>query len=206
MRMAMWATLGMMTSLSLVLLGVATSPALGAPARTTVTQEQQKDLVITVYNGNLGLVRDTRELSLGPGTHEVRFMDVAAQIDPTTVHLKSLRDATGLHVLEQNYEYDLLSPQKLLDKFVGKKVKLMTPDGSQVDALLLSSNNGPIYEINGQIHLGHPGRVILPDIPENLISKPTLVWLLQNAIAQPQRVEVSYLTGGSPGRRTMSWC
>lgn len=196
MRMAGWVISGIVAGLGLILPGVAASPALAAPARATVTQDQQKDVAITVYNGNLGLVRDTRELSLGPGTHEVRFMDVAAQIDPTTVHLKSLKDAGGLHVLEQNYEYDLLSPQKLLDKFVGKKVKLMTPDGSQVDALLLSNNNGPIYEINGQIHLGHPGRVILPDIPENLISKPTLVWLLQNATAQPQRVEVSYLTGG----------
>ncbi|HYL80913.1 MAG TPA: hypothetical protein VEU07_08870, partial [Candidatus Acidoferrum sp.] len=172
MRRARWMISEIVVGLSLILLGVAASPALAAPARTAVSQDQQKDVAITVYNGNLGLVRDTRELSLGPGTHEVRFMDVAAQIDPTTVHLKSLRDPAGLHVLEQNYEYDLLSPQKLLDKFVGKKVKLMTPDGSQVDALLLSNNNGPIYEINGQIHLGHPGRVILPDIPENLISKP----------------------------------
>ncbi len=196
MRATMWGTVGLVASLGVILLGATASPAATAPARTTVTQDQQKDVAITVYNGNLGLVRDTRELSIGPGTHEVRFMDVAAQIDPTTVHLKSLRDAAGLHVLEQNYEYDLLSPQKLLDKFVGKKVKLMTGDGSLVDALLLSNNNGPIYEINGQIHLGHPGRVILPDIPENLISKPTLVWLLQNATAQPQRVEVSYLTGG----------
>jgi hypothetical protein len=196
MRATIWGTVGLVASLGVILLGATTSPAATAPARTTVTQDQQKDVAITVYNGNLGLVRDTRELSIGPGTHEVRFMDVAAQIDPTTVHLKSLRDAAGLHVLEQNYEYDLLSPQKLLDKFVGKKVKLMTGDGSLVDALLLSNNNGPVYEINGQIHLGHPGRVILPDIPENLISKPTLVWLLQNASAQPQRVEVSYLTGG----------
>ena len=194
MRIATWVTLGV--GVSLALLMAMQRPAVAAPARTTVTQDQQKDVAITVYNGNLGLVKDTRELSIGAGTQEVRFMDVAAQIDPTTVHLKSLRDAAGLHVLEQNYEYDLLSPQKLLDKFVGKKVKLMTGDGSLVDALLLSNNNGPIYEINGQIHLGHPGRVILPDIPENLISKPTLVWLLQNASAEPQRVEVSYLTGG----------
>ena len=195
MRMATWVTVGMVMGLSLGLLEEGVSSA-AAAAPMTVTQDQQQDVAVTVYNGNLGLVKDTRELGLGPGTHEVRFMDVAAQIDPTTVHLKSLRDPAGLHVLEQNYEYDLLSPQKLLDKFVGKQVKLMTGDGSQVDARLLSNNNGPIYQINGQIHLGHPGRVILPDVPENLISKPTLVWLLQNATAQPQRVEVSYLTGG----------
>lgn len=98
--------------------------------------------------------------------------------------------------LEQNYEYDLLNPQKLLDKFVGKQLKLMVGEGTLIDALLLSNNNGPIYRINGQIHPGHYGRVILPDTPENLIPKPTLVWLLHNRAGRPQRVEASYLTAG----------
>ena len=179
-----------------LVLAATASPAAAATARATVTQEQQKEVSITIYNGNLGLVKDVREIALPPGTQEVKFMDVAAGIDPTTVHLKSLTDAAGLHILEQNYEYDLLNPQKLLDKFVGKSVKLMTQDGNLIDAVLLSNNNGPIYKINGQIHLGHPGRVILPDIPENLIPTPTLVWLLQNGTGRPQRVEASYLTGG----------
>ena len=198
MRTAMWLTMGMVVLLAADLLGGARDAAMAASptARATVTQENQKEVAVTIYNGNLGLVKDIRELVLGPGTQEVKFMDVAAQIDPTTVHLKSLTDANGIHILEQNYEYDLLNPQKLLDKFVGKKVKLMVGDGNLIDAVLLSNNNGPIYQINGQIHLGHPGRIILPDIPENLIPKPTLLWLLQNRAGRPQRVEVSYLTGG----------
>ena len=174
----------------------ATGPAATPTIRAAVTQEQQKEVALTIYNGNLGLVRDVRELTLSPGTNEVKFMDVAAQIDPTSVHLKSLTDLNGLRILEQNYEYDLLNPQKLLDKFVGMKVKLMASDGNLIDAVLLSNNNGPIYEINGQIHLGHPGRVILPSIPQSLIPQPTLLWLLQNQIGRPQRVEASYLTGG----------
>ena len=174
----------------------ATGPAATPTIRAAVTQEQQKEVALTIYNGNLGLVRDVRELTLSPGTNEVKFMDVAAQIDPTSVHLKSLTDLNGLRILEQNYEYDLLNPQKLLDKFVGMKVKLMASDGNLIDAVLLSNNNGPIYEINGQIHLGHPGRVILPNIPQSLIPQPTLLWLLQNQIGRPQRVEASYLTGG----------
>jgi hypothetical protein len=184
--------------LAVGLLAAATPPAMAASAtlRATVTQDQQKEVAVTIYNGNLGLVRDVRELILGPGTHEVKFMDVAAQIDPTTVHLRSLTDSGSLRILEQNYEYDLLNPQKLLDKFVGKQVKLMVGDGSMIDALLLSNNNGPIYKINGQIHLGHHGRVILPDLPDNLIPKPTLVWLLHNRTNRPQGIEASYLTGG----------
>ena len=188
-------------ALASLVLGIALGAAPAAlagtgTARATVTQEQQKEVAITIYNGNLGLVKDVRDLSLGPGTHELRFMDVAAQIDPTTVHLRSLTDTNGVRILEQNYEYDLLNPQKLLDKYVGKKVKLMVGDGTLIDAVLLSNNNGPIYQINGQIHLGHHGRVVLPDIPENLIPKPTLVWMLHNRTGRPQRVEVSYLTSG----------
>ena len=191
-----WLAIGMGMALGASLPGTVASPDAAAPARAAVTQEHQKEVAITIYNGNLGLVKDIRDLHLGPGTHEVKFMDVAAQIDPTTVHLKSLTDATGVRILEQNYEYDLLNPQKLLDKFVGKKVKLMVGDGSLIDAVLLSNNGGPIYQINGQIHLGHHGRVILPDLPDNLIPKPTLVWLLQNRTSRPQRVEASYLTTG----------
>ncbi len=195
MRKVIWLAIGIL--LSAAAHGFAAGEAAGAgAARATVTQEQQKDVAITIYNGNLGLVKDIRELALGPGTHEVKFMDVAAQIDPTTVHLKSLTDAAAVRILEQNYEYDLLNPQKLLDKFVGKTVKLMVGDGALIDAELMSNNNGPIYKINGQIHLGHHGRVILPDLAGNLISKPTLVWLLHNATGRPQKVEASYLTSG----------
>src|SRR5574341_1320274 len=194
MRRVIWLTIGILLGMAAHAFGA--GKAATAAGRATVTQEQQKDVAITIYNGNLGLVKDIRELALGPGTHEVKFMDVAAQIDPTTVHLRSLTDAAGVRILEQNYEYDLLNPQKLLDKFVGKQVKLMVGDGSLIDAVLMSNNNGPIYKINGQIHLGHHGRVILPDLPGNLIPKPTLVWLLQNRTGRPQRVEASYLTTG----------
>src|SRR5574341_421697 len=183
-------TLGLIAGL------VGAHPAAAATVRASVTQEQQKEVAVTIYNGNLGLVKDIRELVLGAGTHEVKFMDVAAQIDPTSVHLRSLTEPAGVRILEQNYEYDLLNPQKLLDKFVGKKVKLMVGDGTLIDAVLLSNNNGPIYQINGQIHIGHYGRIVLPDLPDNLIPKPTLVWLLHNRTGKPQRVEASYLTSG----------
>lgn len=171
---------------------------------STVTQGQQQGVSLTVYNQDLGLVKDRREVRLGTGVREIRFMDVAARINPTTVHLKSLTDSQGVRILEQNYEYDLLNPQKLLDKYVGKKVKILdknyyTGQERVVEATLLSTNGGPIYEVDGTIHLGHPGRVILPEIPENLIAKPTLVWLLHNRVARGQTVEASYLTGG------MSW-
>src|SRR6266498_3642502 len=168
---------------------------LAAAAPQAITRDDQKDLMVTIYNGNLGLVKDTREIRLDAGMLEVQFADVAAQIDPTSVHLKSLTDPAGLRILEQNYEYDLLSSAKLMEKYVGKKVRLYTSDGTYHEATLLTTN-GPVFEINGQIHLGHYGRVVLPSLPENLVAKPTLVWLLRNQTARPQRVEASYLTSG----------
>ena len=185
----------MRRTLAIVLM-VATSLATGAEAaQVAVGRDTQTDVMVTIYNGNLGLVKDVRETRLPTGLHETEFTDVAAQIDPTTVHLKSLTDPAGLRILEQNYEYDLLSSEKLLEKYVGRLVRLYNTDGTYLEAKLLSTA-GPVFEINGQIHLGHNGRLVLPSLPENLVSKPTLVWLLRNARSGAQRIEASYLTGG----------
>ncbi len=182
-------------SIALTLAAVLCGGQIVHAAPQAITRDDQKDVMVTIYNGNLGLVKDTREARLDAGTLEVQFADVAALIDPTSVHLKSLTDPTALRILEQNYEYDLLTSAKLLEKYVGKKVRLYQSNGAYQEATLLSTN-GPIYEINGQIHMGHSGQVVLPALPENLVSKPTLVWLLRNAKAAAQRVEASYLTGG----------
>jgi hypothetical protein len=179
----------------ILLVTFVTAPPPVAAATLAVTRETQKDVMVTIYNGNLGLVKDVREVRLPLGLGEAQFMDVASQIDPTTVHLKSLSDPTGLKILEQNYEYDLLSSEKLLEKYVGRTVRLYQSDGTFHEARLLSTA-GPVFEINGQIHLGYAGRMVLPSLPENLVAKPTLVWLLRNQTGAAQRVEASYLTGG----------
>jgi hypothetical protein len=181
--------------LALALLVVFVTVENAAAATLAVTREVQKDVMVTIYNGNLGLVKDVREVRLPVGLNEAQFMDVAALIDPTTVHLKSLSDPTGLKILEQNYEYDLLSSDKLLEKYVGRTVRLYQSDGTFHEAKLLSTA-GPVFEINGQIHLGYSGRMVLPSLPENLVAKPTLVWLLRNQTAAAQKIEASYLTGG----------
>jgi hypothetical protein len=166
----------------------------------TSTDDQQTSIEVTVYNSNLGLVKDTRSIDLPTGKGELRFMDVASSIIPETVHVKSLSDAEKFMVLEQNYEYDLISPSKLLDKYVGKRIKIYDQNEFQdrtdiKEAVLLSNNNNqPIYEIDGEIFLGHPGLNVLPSIPDNLIAKPTLTWMFQNETESAQKIEVSYLT------------
>ena len=170
-----------------------TQCAVAAPL--SVTAREQRDVMVTVYNGNLWLVREVREARLPAGTTSVQFMDVAALIDPTSVHLVSLTDRPGLGILEQNYEYDLLSSEKLLEKYVGHMVRIQTSDGVSREAKLLTTR-GPVFEMDGQLHLGQRGQIILPALPDNLVAQPTLVWLLRNRADRPQRIEASYLTGG----------
>ncbi len=173
---------------------LATAPAAHG-ASLAIGRGAQTDVMVTVYNGNLGLVKDVRQAQWPTGIHEIQYADVASLIDPTSVHLKSLTDPSALRILEQNYEYDLLSSDKLLEKYVGKKVRLYQTDGTYNEATLLSTA-GPILEINGQIHIGHHGRLVLPSLPDNLVAKPTLVWLLRNQAAAAQKVQASYLTRG----------
>jgi len=175
-------------------------PLFATAAPTVSTVADQTGIAITIYNQNLGLVKDRREIRLDSGSGELRFMDVAAQIIPTSVAIAPLSGGE-LRVLEQNYEYDLLSPQKLMDKYVGKEVKLHqknphTEREEVVTATLLSNNGGPVYRIGDEITFGHPGRLIFPGVPEDLIARPTLVWLLEGDGVEKRTIEASYLTGG----------
>jgi hypothetical protein len=171
----------------------------------TSTPESQKSVAITIYNVNLGLVRDRREIELPRGEASLQFAGVAAQINPATVHIKSLTDPRSLSVVEQNYEYDLLSPQKMLDKYVGKKLTLVlrhyvnqSEQMVPTEAVLLANNNGAVWQIGDQIVINpsNIAEIRFPQLPESLIAKPTLVWRLASERADRQSVEASYLTGG----------
>jgi len=174
-------------------------PAKPATAPHSVsTADDRKTVSITVYNQNFGLVREVRDLpALGSGKVELEFRDVAANIQPETVSIKSVGGG-GLSVLEQNYRYDLLTPQTLLEKYVGKRVRAyryheQTGKEDVVDADLLSVEGGTVLKFNNEITFGYPGRLAFPQVPDNLIAKPTLVWLVDSAAAK-QTVEVTYLT------------
>ncbi len=174
-------------------------PLEGKLTATQTSVDDQTDIAVTVYNNNLALVRDRRQVALFPGEISLTFMDVAQQIRPETVSLRSVSDPGSIRILEQNYEYDLMSPAKLMEKYVGKRVRLVNFSSeigfTEVEGELLSYNQGPIYRVEDEIFLGHPGTVVLPEIPENLISKPSLVWLLDNE-GTDQEIEITYLTGG----------
>src|SRR6202166_2247977 len=127
----------------------------------STTLNDQTDLNVTVYNSNIALVRDVRQLTLPSGTFSLKFADIAATVNPATVHFRSLTEPDKLSVIEQNYEYDLLEPAKLLNKYVGKEVTLVrtyqengTTKRGEIKATLLSDNNGQVWKIGNDIVTG----------------------------------------------------
>ena len=169
----------------------------------TTTLDDQSELAITVYNSDIALIRDVRNLQLARGTGNLRFMDIAATVNPATVHFRSLTDPSRVRVLEQNYEYDLLEPDQLLRKYVGREVTLMRTrqDGGstrqeEVKATLLSYNNAPVWKIGSEIVTGiGADHIRFPELPSTLYSRPTLIWTVANDGAASHKVEASYLAG-----------
>jgi hypothetical protein len=164
------------------------------------TPADQTSMSITIYNDNLGLVKDVRSIGLKSGVQNLWFEGVAGQIDATSVHIRSLDAPNALRVLEQNFEYDLISPEKLMEKYIGQPVEIVTThaDGGTetTKATLVGNQGGYVYQLeNGKIAVNPPGHVVLPALPQGLISKPSLVWLLDSSKTK-QTVEASYLTGG----------
>jgi hypothetical protein len=172
------------------------TPTQDAPTLRS-TSAQRDAVALTVYNQNFGLVREVRTLDLRSGRVALEYGDVASGIQPETVHIRPL-GGPGLQILEQNYQYDLLNPQKLLEKYVGRTVNVyrtnpQTGVDEAVAAEVLSVNGGPILRIGDEITFNYPGRFGFPELPDNLIAEPTLLWRLESGGAR-QQVEVSYLT------------
>jgi hypothetical protein len=191
--------LTLVVTLAVDISGAAAAEKSEGPKRLATGVEDQTAVALTIYNVNLGLVKDQRQTTLPVGTFELRFMDVASQIIPASVQVKSLAGPSSLRVLEQKYEYDLLNPQRLLEKYVGKEVRLYTENqyterDETVPATLLSVDGGPVFKVDEDITFGHPGRILFPKVPDSLASKPTLVWLLENTLTKLQRIEATYLT------------
>ena len=160
---------------------------------------------VTVYNSNLGLVKETRPFTLKNGVNEVKVEDVAAQIDPTSVHFKSLTAPDAVTVLEQDFRYDLASPDSILNRYLGKEIELQRVVGrdgektESVKGILLSNSNGRVLQSGGKILINPPGNPVLSELPEGLLTKPTLVWKINSTKAGDHDGEITYMTSG------MSW-
>lgn len=170
-------------------------------AEITTTTKERSALAVTIYNDNLALIKDTRQINLDAGQNQVAFRDVSAQIRPETASIKT-KNHPNVHLLEQNFDFDLLTPDKLLEKHVGKTITVIrtnpaTGQEFRENATVLSTNNGIVLKYANRIEIGNPGRYSFNHIPANLRDRPTLVLNLAtpNAITKTP-LELSYLTGG----------
>jgi len=177
-----------------------------AARKVTSTEGDRSSVEITVYNVGLGLVKERRHVALGQGESTLLFMDVASQVIPSSVSVRSVKEADDVSVLEQNYEYDLLSPAKLLEKYVGKTVRIRyrspyTDREDEKEAKVLAYNEGqPVLSIDNEVTFGLPGNYIFPSVPPDLIARPTLSWLLGAKASGKRELETLYLTNGMTWR------
>lgn len=168
---------------------------------TRSTLGDQQAVAVTIYNQDLALVKDTRKVQLKSGLNALALRDVSAQMRPETALLRSLSNPGSFSTLEQNFDFDLLTPEKMLEKYVGKTVTIVKTNpqtGAETSekATVLSANNGVVLKVGNRIETGVPGRIVYDDVPDNLRDRPTLVTQLSNKTAGEQKVELSYLTGG----------
>jgi hypothetical protein len=172
----------------------------GATKETRVTLKDQTDLAVTIYNNNFALVRDSRMLTLVKGINRLALEDVSGKLRAETAIIKPL-GGTRFTLLEQNFDYDLLTPRKLLEKSVGKEITVLrynpkTKEYTPQRALVLSTSGGTVLKIGDQIYTGAPGRIVFDKVPKNLRARPTLVVTLDSKAAGRSPVALTYLTGG----------
>ena len=164
------------------------------------TQEPGQSL--TVYNNNFAVVKDVREMNLDPRQHIYQFTDVAKLIDPTSVHFKSLTDPTGTSVLEQNYEFDLISADKMLAKYIDQSISVHTEDGSIFTGDLLSFDHRQLVmkDESGGLKMiqraDNVRNISFGTMPEGLLTRPTLVWQLATQRPGKHMTQVTYQTAG----------
>src|SRR6267378_7507223 len=176
----------------------AAPPKHAAPAMTATVAG--RDVAVTVYNENLGVVKDRRRLDIAGGVSELKFTDVASSIDPTSVHLRPL-GKSGVGILSQDYRYDLVNTDKLLERYVDQPIDIATKDDQVKHGSLLAFDPTSlvIQDAAGGLSVlnrAEVRQVGLKEVPKGLITRPTLVWRLNADGGGERDIEVSYMTGG----------
>jgi hypothetical protein len=186
---------------------LAAFPSAAQPLRST-TAGDRTSVDLTIYNQNLSLIREERTLTIPKGVSRAILPQIPTTIDGTSLHFLSITDPAAVRVLEQNYQYDLVHQSKLLERYLGKEIEFVrvNPETNKeytVTGRLLSTGysgqslmSGMVAEINGKIEVNPVGRLVLPSLPEGLIIRPQLEWMVSNTREGAHRAEISYLAGG----------
>ena len=190
-------------SLPVLLMALISCQAAYAASRNEVTTRpaDQQAISLSIYNNNLALIKDTRRIKLARDANALAWRGVSAQMRPETAQLRSLRSANEFIVQEQYFDFDLLSPEKLLAAYLGKDVWIIrthptTGLETREVATVLSTQGGVVLQFADRIETGVPGRLAFASVPDNLRDTPTLVASLINAPSGEHHLELSYLSGG----------
>ena len=179
------------------LASVVAAMMLAVPCFAAGTVGKPTAIELTIYNQNFALVKEQRQMTLEQGLNHMAVADVAATIEPDSVSFKSLDDPNGVVVREQNYQYDVVNSKTILNKSVGKHIKVRQYYNGQVKeiegTLLSTPENGIVIQTANGIVINPGGEIEVAELPSGLVSRPTLMWLLQADKGGSQRTEVSYL-------------
>jgi len=200
--------------------GAGLQPAAAAERRSTL--DDQRSVAVTIYNDELALIKDVRQVTLDAGAVRLALRDVSARMRPETAALRNVIRPGAFDLLEQNFDFDLLTPAKLLEKYVGQTVRIVktnprtgveTVESAQVLAApqsvgpqifipqgvgpqVFAPGQGIVLKIGDRIETGAPGRIVFDGVPATLRDRPTLVAELNNRQAGAQTLELTYLSGG----------
>jgi hypothetical protein len=177
----------------------------------------KKNVEITVYNSNFSLIRELRQMTLAGGVGRLTVPDIPGTIDGTSLHVRSTTDPSSVSILEQNFQYDLVHQAKILEKYLGRQVDFVRLDPATnreftvtgtllatgyipqpvygSSAITYSGGYGMVAEIDGKIEINPAGRIVLPALPEGLIIRPQLEWLVSNKRPGDHTIELTYLAG-----------
>ncbi len=175
-------------------------PLSAVSAEKVSRAEDREEVAVTIYNDSLALVKEVRRIPFERGANSIALRDVSAKMRPETASLRTLGGGS-LRLIEQNFDFDLLTPQKLLEKYVGRSVIVIktnpaTGAETREPAEVLATNGGVVLKYADRIESGVPGRIAYGSIPPNLRDRPTLVVQLESSATGRQAAELSYLTGG----------
>lgn len=182
---------------------VAAGPAAAELAERRVTLKDQKEVAVTIYNRNLALIKELRTVELKAGRNLLAFIDVSGRMRPETATLRAV-DGSKIRLIEQNFNFDIMSRAKLLEKSVGREIRIIkvhprTGEETVIKAKVLSARSGVVLQIGDRIETGIPGRIVFDKIPPNMRARPTLVVEIEAEKAGPATIELSYLS------RALSW-
>ena len=179
-------------------------PDASAFSETISTREDQTGITLSLYQQDLALIQDTRQVTLGDGSNSLVWQEISVQTKPETAWVSHLTHSEQINIIARHFDLEPLTPQNLLESFVGKPITVIrinpvTGEEFSESATVLTTNGGVVLQFKDRVETGIPGRLSFPEIPDNLHDKPAMTVLLNNSATKKQNdhiFQLTYLTHG----------